>query len=516
MKTEYIVIVGGGSSGWMTATTLLSQFPNKKITLIESPNIATVGVGESTLASINRWCELVGIKDTDFLAHVDGTIKLSIQFENFYRKDSGKFHYPFGNPFVEGNVAGLNDWHFKKMLYPETPVSDYAECHFPQMALVTQNKLDRNEDGRLPQFNFLEDAAYQFDATKFGLWLKEHYCLPKGLNHILSEVKEIPLNEDGIEHLILDDGRKIGADLFIDCTGFASVLMDKTLLEPFDSYSDILPNNSAWATKIPYKDKSKELVTYTNCSAIDNGWVWSIPLWSRMGSGYVYSDEFIMDDDALIEFQNHIGCGDELDYKNLKMRIGIHNRLWVKNVIAIGLSAGFIEPLESTGLQLTHESLYYLVRVLQREHSNQFDKDQFTAICKAEFREVAEFVSMHFALSQRDDTEYWRHWTNKTVAPELINQTFTPYIDGFTKAVFDVYRRNHHSLTGGIHCIGTGMHWWPTDKPNMIYNYCRGDIDWKASFGNAVRNLVSRKHGWREAVQDCPTPYQFLKENFYD
>jgi len=226
MKTENIVIVGGGSSGWMTATTLLSQFPNKNITLIESPNIATVGVGESTLVSINRWLHLVGIKDTDFLTHVDGTIKLSIQFENFYRKDSEAFHYPFGTPFFEGNRAELNDWHFKKMLYPETPVSDYAECHYPQMALVSQNKLCNNEDERLPYFEFLKDAAYQFDATKFGLWLKEHYCLPKGLNHILSEVKEIPLNEDGIEHLILDDGRKISADLFIDCTGFRSMLMN--------------------------------------------------------------------------------------------------------------------------------------------------------------------------------------------------------------------------------------------------------------------------------------------------
>ena len=516
MKNNNIVIVGGGSSGWMTATTLLSQFPNKKITLIESPNIATVGVGESTLGSINRWCELVGIKDTDFLTHVDGTIKLSIQFENFYRKDSGKFHYPFGKPFVEGNVADLNDWHFKKMLYPETPVSDYAECIYPQMALVAQNKLDKNEDGKLPYFEFLKDAAYQFDAAKFGLWLKEHYCLPKGLNHILSEVKEIPLNEDGIEHLILDDGRKITADLFIDCTGFASVLMDKTLLEPFIFYSDMLPNNSAWSTKIPYKDKSKEIVTYTNCSAIDTGWVWSIPLWSRMGSGYVYSDEFVMDDDALIEFQEHIGCGDELDYKNTKMRIGIHNRLWVKNVVAIGLSAGFIEPLESTGLQLTHDSLFHLVRVLQREHSNQFDRDQFTAVCKAEFRETAEFVAMHFALSQRDDTEYWRHWTNKTVAPDLVNQTFAPYTNGYSKCVSDVHRQNHHELLGGMHCIGTGMHWWPTDKPCIIWSEGYGDIDFKASFGDAVRNLVNRKLKWREAVHECPTPYEFLKENYYD
>ena len=140
MKTENIVIVGGGSSGWMTATTLLSQFPNKKVTLIESPNIATVGVGESTLGRIKNWCGLVGIKDTDFLTHVDGTFKLSIQFENFYRKDSGKFHYPFGRPYLEGSELALKDWHLKKLKYPDTPLSDYADCMYPGMALINQNK----------------------------------------------------------------------------------------------------------------------------------------------------------------------------------------------------------------------------------------------------------------------------------------------------------------------------------------------------------------------------------------
>ena len=113
----------------------------------------------------------------------------------------------------------------------------------------------------------------------------------------------------------------------------------------------------------------------------------------------------------------------------------------------------------------------YIENYLQRETSNQFDRDQFTAICKADFREQAEFVAMHFALSQRDDTEYWRHWTNQPVAPELINQTFAPYTDGYSKAVFDVHRRNHFSYNGGIHCIGTGMHWSPTDRPSFAYNF---------------------------------------------
>ena len=128
MLVNDIKIIGGGSAGWMTAATLISQFPHKKITLIESPKIATVGVGESTLGLINSWMTLLGIEDEDFMSHCDASYKLSIGFENFYRKDSGQFHYPFGSPYIEENIATLNDWYFKKFLYPNTPVSDYAEC----------------------------------------------------------------------------------------------------------------------------------------------------------------------------------------------------------------------------------------------------------------------------------------------------------------------------------------------------------------------------------------------------
>ena len=147
-----IAIVGGGSAGAMTAYTLKKFFPDKDIIIIESKTIPTIGVGESTLGQINHWLGMLGIKDTDFMRECDASYKLSIRFEDFYQKGDGGFYYPFGQPFVENNRSKLNDWHFKKMLYPETPVSDYAECHYPQMALVSQNKLCKNEDGRLPQF----------------------------------------------------------------------------------------------------------------------------------------------------------------------------------------------------------------------------------------------------------------------------------------------------------------------------------------------------------------------------
>jgi len=512
MLVNDIKIIGGGSAGWMTAATLISQFPHKKITLIESPQIATVGVGESTIAHINAWLLLLGIKDEDFMPHCDASYKLSIGFKNFYRKDSGQFHYPFGVPYTGENLAGLNDWYFKKFVYPDTPVSDYSECLFPQMALVKQNRILKSKLNALPSFNPRSDTAYHFDATKFGLWLRDHYCIPKGVKHKKAEVKYTKVNDDvGVEYIVLDDDSKVKADLFIDCTGFSALLIEKAFKEPFESFEGELPNNSAWATKIPYKNKKKELVCYTNCTAIDNGWVWNIPLWSRIGSGYVYSDKYISDDDALLQFKKHIKKGDELEYKHIKMRTGIHQRTWVKNVCAIGLSAGFIEPLESNGLYTVHEFLLDLVRILQREYVSQWDRDVYNTATKTLFTEFKEFVAMHFALSHRDDTEYWRDVMNRQYSDTLLEMTPT-FVDGYISAVFSKMRDYHFKNTGGLHCIAAGMHWFPTDFPTIQTFSESTDLGyWKVRWDPTINNMDRRKQQWWDIAQEAPKLLDFLK-----
>ncbi len=217
-----IMIVGGGSAGWMTASTLIKEFPDKKIALIESPEVATIGVGESTILHIRAWTTHLGIEDKSFLRHTDGAYKLSIQFTDFYKKGES-YHYPFGNPehtqhFRENTQNGFNDWWFKKFIYPDTPYTDYADCYFSQMALVNQNKLSKNENDQFDDFDFFKDTAFHFDATKFGLWLRDSYCLPKGVVHIKEHIDTIKQTENGdIESL----NEKHKADLYIDCTGFA-------------------------------------------------------------------------------------------------------------------------------------------------------------------------------------------------------------------------------------------------------------------------------------------------------
>ena len=498
-----IIIVGGGSAGWMTAATLIHQFPKKKIVLIESPNIPTVGVGESTIVQINRWKTMLGIEDKDFMKHCDASYKLGIRFENFYKKGDGGFFYPFGQIDIEENRSGLNDWYFKKLRKPKTPLSDYAESIYPVMSLIKQNKItDKN---LFAGFNLRRDAAYHMDATKFGLWLRDHYCLPRKVIHIKEDIKSIEQDEEGIKTL----NKKHKADLFIDCTGFKSLLIEQTLKSEFIDYSSLLPNNSAWATKLNYKNKEKELNSYTNCQALDNGWMWTIPLWSRMGKGYVYSNKFVSDDEALKEFKKHLPKGSH-KFNHIKMKVGIHKELWKKNVCAIGLSAGFIEPLESNGLYTVHEFLTKLIRNLGRDKISQWDRDNFNYQCKHMFKEFSEFVALHYALSHRDDTNYWKNCNNKSWESNLINLEPRSH-SGFKEAVFQRTYDYRYPNFSGLHCIAAGMHWGPTDKLSLIKDGGFTEESLEEKFKSGIAKLNERKELCKQIIKNKPSLFSVLK-----
>lgn len=377
-RVNKIVIVGGGSSGWISAATLIKAFPDKNIQVIESPDVPIIGVGESTLGGLRHWTRYIGLDEHSFFPYTDASYKLSIKFTDFYKKDGGSFHYPFGRAITQGERNPYYDWHLKKYYFPNTPVQDFVNDLFPSSALINSNKFSENRLGEFDNFIPEDWVAYHFDATKFGSWLRDEYCIPKEVVHISSTVKKINTDVDGIKNLELSNGEIITADLFIDCTGFNSLLLGDALEETFESLSDMLPNNRAWATRLEYKEKEKELEGFTNCTAIENGWCWNIPLWSRIGTGYVYSDKFVSSEDALEEFKKYLMSEkmliprtreevDSLEYKDIKMRVGIHRKTFVKNVVAIGLSAGFIEPLESNGLFSAHEFIFKLVDILQEE-----------------------------------------------------------------------------------------------------------------------------------------------------
>jgi len=508
-----IIVLGGGSAGCMTAYTLKKLFPEKEIIMLQSKSIPIIGVGESTLGQINQWLSLVGIKDEDFMKECNASYKLSIRFQDFYKKGDGGFHYPFGLPETSNTIADFNDWYFKKIMYPETPVSDFADSYYPTMALVNQNKIfdSRKEKINLGRYDFKQNTGYHFDATLFAQFLQKKFKEIKG-TIIEDDVVDVKTNEEGIDYLQTSNNGKLKADLFIDCTGFKSLLLGKTLKEPFISYEDILPNNSAWATRIQYKDKKKELVPYTNCTAIENGWVWNVPLWSRMGTGYTYSDKYISDEDALTEFKKYLKR-DDLDFRNLKMKVGIHKRLFVKNVCAIGLAAGFIEPLEGNGLLSVHEFLIRLVRILGRGSISNFTKEQFNLSCKNSFRYFAEFVAIHYALSARTDTPYWKAIQKRDYNLKSFYKTTDSM---FQDLAFWRFSNFSYSNDHGAACICTGMNWGATDEFALKYGLYLNDLramypSWQPS----IINLEKRKRRWNDAVNHCLSLYDFLNKNIY-
>mgnify|MGYP005989910327 FL=1 len=510
MKTDKILIVGGGSAGWMTAATLISKFPNKDITLVEHPEIKSIGVGESTLGQIRQWFNYIGLHESEFLKETDGIVKLSIKFTDFYKKGES-FHYPFGSPVIDGNLYQTNDWWFKKIVDPSTPNSNFAETMYPVMSMINQNKFALKSQVDLG-FDYQGASAVHFDAIKFANWLRDKFCIPKGVKHKLIKIKDIQGNQDeGIKHV---DG--LTADLYIDCTGYHAALIG-SFNHGWYSYRDILPNNKAIATQIPYKNKEKEIVPYTECTAVENGWVWNIPLWSRRGCGFVYSDDFITKHEADAWFRDYLK-DDSLKFKHIEFPVGIQSKLWAKNCVAIGMSAGFIEPLESSGLFTVHEFLIKLCRELESDYITDINRSNFNYSCHLQFREFAEFVSSHYALSKRDDSKYWRFLTqNKdynTIGLE--DPTIYPFY-GLKKYLHDRNRNNIYPYNEGISCIAAGMNFAPVDRHTVQYENNTPTMDtYFQAWTPHINNLNERKKHWDQIASKYPSYYNWLKNRFYE
>ena len=422
--TSSIVIVGGGSAGWLAAATMIKYFPEKKITLVESKNIPTIGVGESTTALVKHFINShLGVSDTEFMKGVDAIYKSSVKFNDFYYIGDGGFHYPFGQPYLADlDALGTESWDLVKHFNKQLDRNNYAESLYPAYSLFTANKIDENLNGEFDSYNFQIANGYHLDANKLGIWLRDFYCAPRGVNHIIGDVSDVTTTQDGVESIILVDGSVITGDLFIDCTGFKSLLLGK-LNPEFVDVSGNLPNNKAWATPIKYKDVYREMTPYTTCTALANGWAWYTPIGSRIGNGYAYSDKYVDSAGALLEFKEYLKTSipvklsseeiDALPFFEIKMRAGYYKEGMIKNVVAIGLSGGFLEPLEGTGIHIIIEALLQISKMLERKGINQFVIDAYNSYMVDVFEMWKETLSLFYAQSVRDDSEYWREIKNK-------------------------------------------------------------------------------------------------------
>lgn len=522
MNINKIIVVGGGSAGWMSVSALIKSFPDKEIVVIESPDIPRVGVGESTYDGINYFLEYLEIDRKDFFSYTDATIKVAIQFKDFYEKGDHEWCYPFGPPSLRDTALGIEDWYVRKYLNKDLPVSDFAESYFPSAYFVKENTLSEPQEFYKDGYDPILSTALHFDAIKFADWLKNNYSIPRGIKLINKNVKNIITGDSGIEALILDDGAIEKADLYIDCTGFKSMLLAQSLNESFISYNDQLINNSAWATQIPYLDKESELTNVTNCHALENGWVWHIPLWSRIGTGYVYSDKFISDENALDEFKNHLintckfprskDIVDSLSFKNIKMRVGIHEKVWSKNVVAIGLSAGFIEPLESNGLFSVHQFLFDLIRSIGDGNVSQFNIDCFNKSVRNTFDSFVQFIKMHYALSKREDSEYWKYNKSRNFDLNVGYGSSGTHINN----LYDIKYISHRiPSNSAIPWIATGMNYMLLDDISINLGQIENKMNYLEDFKPYFIKMDSKKTEWSNIAKESPSTFNYLKEKYY-
>ena len=415
MKVKSICIVGGGSSGWMMAIALNKQLPKIKVTLVESPNVPTVGVGESTIPYVTEFIKnTLKFQEKEWMPSCDASYKAAIKFNNFVHKGE-TFYHPFWTP-EEENYNGF-DWVIKKYLtnLDKPNIEDYYSSSYISHHMCVNNKFDRLAD---ESFSY----AHHMDATKFGEYCKSKF---KG-KHILATVKHVKLDGSNIVSVTTDKKQKIEADMFIDCTGFKCLLIEQVLNEPFEWIGDTLLNDTAITCRIPYVDKSKEIEPFTDCTALSSGWAWNIPLWSRVGSGYAYSSKFQSSEDALQEYQNYLikRFGKKrvstAEFNVVRFKTGKYKRGWVGNCLALTLASGFIEPLESTGLALACYQINTFIEQIKDGEYSAFNKKLYNHELDKSFEEIHNFVLLHYANTKREDSKYWKHIKNNLEIPQSL------------------------------------------------------------------------------------------------
>jgi len=431
-----IVIIGGGSSGWITASTLIHKFPDKKITVIEGKTIPTIGVGESTIKEINVWLKRLDIDIKDFIINTEAAYKLGVKFTDFENVGIESFFTHFGDQFQAADSNGRVNFFYQKEINNDLNFYDYFRNYIPQSHMILNNKITDLIFPELNPFSLEACSAFQVNAVKLADYFANKYAIPRGVERIFATVQSINSDYKDIDSVTLDDGSIIHADFFVDCTGFKSLLLGKHLKEPFVSTKDILPNNKAFFAPVQYTEKEKELENFTHSVALKNGWAWNTPLWSRIGTGYIYSDEFTDEDSALKEFKAHLDSknmahfdpnrSEKININKLEIKNGYYERNWVNNVCAIGLSSAFLDPLEGVGLFFVHEFASKLSDLLAKGFYTDVDQKSFNKMFKTEIKEKIDFIKIHNILSKRDDSEYWiknksYYEKNNIVLEELLN-----------------------------------------------------------------------------------------------
>ncbi|WND03580.1 tryptophan 7-halogenase [Temperatibacter marinus] len=414
VNIKKIVIVGGGTAGWMAAAALSRLMPHPEISirLIESETIGTIGVGEATIPHIQHFNQLLNLQEDEFVKRTNATFKLGIEFVNWQKKGQSYIH-PFGDYGIPmQGIRFYNYWYRHQMMGHTHSIDDYNL----QIMAAKAGKFQRPERLQNSPLSQIE-YAYHFDATLYAKFMRE-FSEKNGVIRTVGKVTTVQQNNENgfIESITLESGEVIEGELFIDCTGFQGLLIEKALKTGFEDWSDLLPCNRAVTV---LSERAADPIPYTRSTAQKAGWQWRIPLQSRTGNGHVYCNTYMSDDEAAKVLMEGLDSTAISDPRLIYFKTGIRDKVWNKNVISLGLAAGFMEPLESTSIHLIQTSIARLMTNFPDRNFNEADIKYFNDRTRLEFEQIRDFLILHYHATEREDSDFWTYCRTMEIPESL-------------------------------------------------------------------------------------------------
>jgi tryptophan halogenase len=487
-----VLIVGGGTAGWMTAAALSQLLPPGKatLTLVESQDIGTVGVGEATVPHIRFFNAKLGLNEADFMAQTQATFKLGIEFCNWSQIGDSYIH-PFG-AFGQDKDGVAFHHYWLRAHYAGHP-HDLQDYSLPILAARSGRFAFPADDPEHPLSTF--SYAFQFDAARYAVYLRK-YAEARGVRRREGKIVDVTLNRESgfVESVLLENGERLEADLFVDCSGFRSLLIGQALETEFESWRHWLPCDRAFAMPC---GTTGPLIPYTRATALEAGWIWRIPLQHRVGNGHVYSSDFMDDERALKILLSELESPPQAEPNRLRFIAGKRHKQWSRNVVAIGLAAGFLEPLESTSIHLIQLAIGYLIDLFPDHDFDPMIETEFNRIMTIEYERVRDFIILHYHATERDDTPFWNYCRTMPIPDSLAYR-----MELFRERGIIARYREGMFLDPSWHAVFYGQRVMPRH-----YDPCTEAMSKKALFDHL--DHLHREYGL--AVGSMPTHEAFLR-----
>ncbi|MEN0036594.1 MAG: tryptophan halogenase family protein [Cellvibrio sp.] len=493
-RIKKIVIVGGGTAGWMTAAAIAKVLGANycDVDLVESEEISTVGVGEATIPQIQLFNRLLDLDEDEFMRKTQGTFKLGIQFVNWTRIGH-KYLHAFGD--VGKDMDAIQFYHYWLKMSQMSDIDD-LESYTISGAASRQNKFIRPFDaGNSPLSGIA--YAFHFDAGLYARFLRE-YAESRGVKRTEGKVVDVRLNNDNgfIEAVTLESGQVIEADFFIDCSGFRGLLIEGALKTGYEDWTHWLPCDRAWAVPC---ESVEPLTPYTQSIARPAGWQWRIPLQHRIGNGHVFSSKFMSEDEARSILLNNLDGKALAEPKLLRFVTGKRKKIWNKNCLSIGLSSGFMEPLESTSIHLIQSSIARLMSFFPNKNFDQEDIDEFNRQADFEVEKIRDFLILHYHVTERDDSEFWNYCRTMSI-PDALTQKIEQF-----KKNGRIYRNSSEMFND--------LSWLEVMHGQGIRPRAYHPLVDRMSVDAISQRLVGIKRVIDQSVDYMPTHAQFIAEN---